>query len=187
MTGESIKYVLAFMTGLTIGAGLTYKLIKEKYENIADAEIKAMKEYYSNKYSCSHDEVKNEITEAETVKVKEKPKVTDYVSLINKEGYSENDGDVDQDENEDEDEDKVGPYVITPEEFCENEDYEVDCLTHYADGYLVDDNGDVIEDVEELLGDAISEMGKYEDDAIHVCDDDRKCYYEILEDMQKFS
>lgn len=185
MTGESIKYGLAFMAGLTIGAGLTYKLIKEKYENIADAEIKAMKEYYSNKYSCSNDEIKNEITEAETVKVKEKPKVTDYVSLINKEGYSENDGDADQDENEDED--KVGPYVITPEEFCENEDYEVVCLTHYADGYLVDDNGDVIEDVEELLGDAISEMGKYEDDVIHVCDDDRKCYYEILADMQKFS
>ena len=107
------------------------------------------------------------------------------MSLINKEGYSENDGDADQDENEDED--KVGPYVITPEEFCENEDYEVVCLTHYADGYLVDDNGDVIEDVEELLGDAISEMGKYEDDVIHVCDDDRKCYYEILADMQKFS
>ena len=57
MTGESIKYGLAFMTGMTIGAGLTYKLIKEKGSRAGiaikpDTPIEEVYEYLPYIHMC---------------------------------------------------------------------------------------------------------------------------------------
>ena len=175
MMGESIKNVFIFAAGVAVGAGLTYKLVKTKYEQIANDEIAEMKAYYNNKYgdflNYMNEPVGEEV-KAEVVKVEEKPNITEYASLIKNKGYSEKEDEV--------------PYVISPDDFGENEDYEHIYLTYYANGFLVDDDDNVIEDVEAMIGDAIDRIGEYEENVIHVCDDKREFYYEIVADPNDY-
>lgn len=81
-----------------------------------------------------------------------------------------------------------GPYVISPEQFGENEDYERISLTYYADQVLVDENDEIIEDVEETVGfESLNHFGEYEDDSVFVRNDAKKCDYEILLDQKLYS
>ena len=111
---------------------------------------------------------------------KEKPDLVQYAAMVQKYG-----GTVDG-EKEAPMKEKF-PYVIPPEEFGEFEDYERISLTYYADGVLADDNNEVVDDVEDIVGDALDHFGEYEDDSVFVRCDERKCDYEILMDQRTFS
>ena len=74
------------------------------------------------------------------------------------------------------------PYVISPEDFDDHEDYDVVSLTYYADDVLTDERDNVIEHPEDLVGyDWASHFGEYEEDALHVRNEKRKTDYEILQ------
>lgn len=79
------------------------------------------------------------------------------------------------------------PYVISPEEFGEMNDYEKISLTYYANGILADENDEVIDDIEETVGDALEHFGEYEDDSVFVRNEENMCDYEILFDQRNFS
>ena len=80
------------------------------------------------------------------------------------------------------------PYVISPEEFGEKEDYETISLTYYADGVLTDDNDEKMEDYEETIGkDSLDHFGEYEDDSVFVRNDKLRCDFEILSDLRTYS
>lgn len=124
--------------------------------------------------------------------------------ILKEEGYSsDKDGHpLDEDDEDDEDEESEPilervsrsaqksmkeSYVISPAEFGE-EDYEEIELTYYADDILTDDHGDIIEDPEEIIGPAaLSTFGEYEDDAVYVRNDERRCDYAVLKDMRNYS
>ena len=180
---ETIKYGFIFTIGVAIGAGVTYGLLKGKYEQIANEEIADMKEYYANKYDQLPDKEnfsEEDIpVEAENIKIEEKPNIRDYASIINKESY--NRADVLEKDGEQK------PYVITPDEFGEIEEYDKISLTYYADGFLTDDMDEIVADIEGTVGwDAIDHIGEYEDDAVHIRNDERECDYEILADMRNY-
>ena len=174
--GETIKYGVIFTIGAAIGAGVTYGLVKTKYEQIANDEIEEMREYYARKFEenfpKSMTPPEEDVVVAESVKIEDKPNITDYSSIIKKESYGRPD---------DLEEDKGSIHIIDPEEFGEIEDYDKIDLTYYADGFLVDDEGEVVADLDGTVGwDAIDHIGEYEEDAVHVRNDDNECYYEIL-------
>lgn len=80
------------------------------------------------------------------------------------------------------------PYVISPDEFGEFEDYDTISLTYYADQVLVDDGGDKIEDVDDVVGmESLTRFGEYEDDSVFVRNDRLRCDYEILMDERTYS
>lgn len=80
------------------------------------------------------------------------------------------------------------PYVIPPEQFGDNEDYDQISLTYYADQVLADENDEMIEDVEETIGfESLTHFGEYEDDSVFVRNDDKKCDYEVLMDQRLYS
>lgn len=80
------------------------------------------------------------------------------------------------------------PYVISPDEFGQDESYETISLTYYADGVLADDDDEMVEDVENLVGfDSLNHFGEYEDDSVFVRNDRLKCDYEILLDHRKYT
>ena len=81
-----------------------------------------------------------------------------------------------------------GPYVISPDDFDDNDDYEVVSLVYYSDGVLADEDDNVIEDVEGMVGeDSLNHFGEYEDDSVFVRNDERKTDYEILLDSRNFA
>ena len=83
---------------------------------------------------------------------------------------------------------ETGPYVISPDEFGELDDYETISLTYYSDKVLADDMDQVIDDYMVCVGnDFMNHFGEYEDDSVFIRNDARKCDYEILYDLRPYS
>lgn len=179
----TLSKVLIFAAGGAIGSLVTWKLVKDRYAKIANDEIREMREYFYNKA----DYVTDNDAPAE-VEVSVKPEdIREYANKLSESGYVDY-SDASNNKEIEEVKDVFGPYVIAPEVFDTEDEYEIISLTYYADGVLADDMDEVIEDVDKLIGrGTLSHFGEYEDDSIFVRDDERKCDYEILCDSRKYS
>lgn len=186
--------VLMFATGAAIGSVVTWKVVKTKYERIAQEEIDSVKERFSLKYEHTGPA----IAEVESVEVTEegvkatakwkpyqKPDLFEYAKILSEEGYTKY--------SESTVEEKGGsnsasrPYLILPTEFGEMDGYDTISLCWYEDGILADDRGIVIEEVDELIGlDNLKRFGVHEEDAIHVRNDERREDYEVLLSLKEY-
>lgn len=189
MIGENIKNVLLFTAGLVMGSVVTWKMTKDKYEQWANDEIRMMREYYNQKEEEYYEEedLDEEPIEAEVrTERNTKPDLTEYTSKLNESGYTDYSEISKKDEKEEDDESDMEekPYVISPEEFGDFDDYETIELTYYKNGYVTDDQDILMsnDEVEEAIGwNNITRMGEYEEDALHVRNEKRKTDYEILQ------
>lgn len=180
--------VLMFAAGAAIGSAVTWKVVKTKYERIAQEEIDSVKERFSMKFEPKDEPVEAEEDTAEvkpTPKPYEKPDLFEYAKILSKEGYTEY--------SESTVEEKGGsnsatrPYLISPMEFGEMDGYESISLCWYEDGVLADDQGIVIEEVDELIGlDNLKRFGEYEDHAVHIRNDERREDYEVLLSLKEY-
>lgn len=150
---NNVKYFASFLFGTAVGVAVSWKILKTKYEQIAQEEIDSVKEVFSkrnketaeflNDAAKTLSEIKEEIDEEPSEK---SDGIIDYSCMCRDFGYiSEN-------------KEKKGgdymndyPYVISPDEFDEI-GYNTVSLTYYADGVLTDECNDPIEDVDEIIG-----------------------------------
>ena len=180
---NGLKYALAFSLGAAVGAAVSWKLLKTKYEQITRDEIESVKEVYSKR-----DDLVTEYEEPENLEesakelaamAKDKPDLKEYAAKLKEEGYTETVKEV---------ADVRKPYVISPEEFGELEDYETDYLTYYYDHILADDMDDIIDDIEGVVGqESLDRIGEYEPDLIHVRNDKLRIDYEIAVVTEAYS
>ena len=166
---------LAFSLGAAIGSAVAWKVTKTKYERIAQEEVDTMREYYFNKRKENADEVL-----ADTEKTSEEPK--EESEDVDRRAYRN----ITKIYKSDEDKEyERGPYVISPEEFDTLDDYEIESLTYWADEALTDDYGNLVEDIEAMVGyDSLTHFGEYEDDSVFVRNERYKTDYEILLDTR---
>lgn len=191
--GDNFKGLLIFTIGAAIGSIATYKLVKTKAEEIAnaksDAEIEEIREYYDNlvkqlNESEEESDDSNETVSAETVKVSNKPDLFEYTNKLEESGYT-NYATAKKDDNVKED--LPLPYIIDPEDYGDMEGYDFEELTLWADGVLTD-NLDEPVDINSTIGeDALNHFGDYEEDAIHVRNDLRQIDYEVLRVLDNYS
>lgn len=181
---NGVKYILAAIAGAAVGSAVTWKIVKTKYERIAQEEIDSVKEFYSKKHGEKTEDSKDE---ALVKKEQNKQMIGEYVDITNR--YTSQ-----SDENEQKGGsdimDKVGPQVISPDEYGEISEYETLSLTYYADGVLADDMDDEIEDVEAIVGYNFEEhFDEYSDDpdTVYIVNHRLKCYYEICKDDANYS
>ena len=161
--------IFIFTLGAAVGSVVTWKLVKDKYARIAQEEIDSVKEVFSKR-----NKPEESVEEKDEEPVPEPEEVAEYKSIINNCGYSV----VERVETM---HDK--PYVIEPENFGEDPDYETISLTYYADGVLTDENNCIIDpgEIESLIGEeSLDHFGEYEDDSVFVRNEERKTDYEIL-------
>ena len=112
----------------------------------------------------------------------------EYAAKLQENGYTNYSDSENKETVHKEDDSVQKPYVISPDEFGEFAGYDTVSLTYYADRVLADDNDDVIEEVDDVVGtESLSHFGEYEDDSVFVRNDRLKCDYEILLDQRKFS
>ena len=162
--------VLIFVAGVAVGAAVTWKLTQSRVEKLAREEIDSVKAVYSSRES------------AKTTVSAEKPDIMTFYSgksddseknneIISENGYGKK-----------KDVPNVSTRVISPEEFGENEEYEQISVSLRSDGVLVYDNSDeIVTDPESLFGEGfLEQIGKFEDDCLHLVNDERAAYYEIL-------
>ena len=185
--------LLIFTAGAAVGAVVTWRVLETKYEQLVQEEIDSVKEALANRHcecKCEHTEDKENEDRQAAEEAKDKPSVVEYASMIQKNGYtdySEMSRKEEPKETKVTDEKEDAPYVIMPEEFGEFDDYRQIGLSYYSDGILVDDNDDIIENVEEVVGlESLKHFGEYEDDAVHVRNDKFKCDYEILQIPERY-
>lgn len=198
MNRDALTKVLIFAVGAGIGSSVTWYITKTKYEKIANEEIQSVKEHYKNKelgerliegFKAGVEGVEAEIEKTDVGKdVRETLGIQspgeEYKSYTKK--YLSSQDEKPKNEKEEE-EDVEKPYVISPDEFGEMDGYETESLTLYSDKVLTDDFGDIIDDVDGLVGkDSLNRFGEYEEDTVFVRNDARKCDYEILADSMTY-
>lgn len=174
--------VFIFVAGAAVGSVVTWKLVKTKYERIAQEEIDSVKEAFSQRVNSDDNDIKNDTEKDKTADDDEEyfVRVNDlgytcssvpYVNEVKKKGG----GTVKR------------PYVITPDEFGEIYEYDTISLRYYADKVLTDEDDVIITNVDEIIGeDSLTHFGEYEDDSVFVRNDEMKADYEILLDLRKY-
>lgn len=177
---DNIKLLGTFIGGAAIGSLITFALVKEKYEALIDGEIEAMKLFYEDRYSDKEEpneeeepEVVDDLREATSIKegiaveVEEYTKYTDrYKPSTNEErpnedDYHEEDNEMPPVLNEDYEKEDY-PYVISFHDYTESMTHidKIELVYFKGDDVLVDDQDNIIDNVEYLIGeDNLFELG----------------------------
>ena len=189
--------VLMFAAGAAIGSAVTWKVIKTRYERIAQEEIDSTQRAYADLFDNL-----NEPNEGDT-------ESAECEGQINWEDLE----DLDEDDTDEDDEDPDGgneyakvvddytnekggseivaklPYTISPYEYGELDDYHQIELTYYeGDDILEDDEYNIVTDREELVGpSALYTFGEYEDDAVFVRNERLRTDFQILKDYRSYA
>lgn len=189
--------VIIFIGGVAAGSFVTWRLLKEKYIRQTQEEINEVREHYRKKKESEEVTVdSNGATETN-----EKPDLIAYAAKLTKNGYIDYTnpknlvkatGDtidaVIQKTNEESldpvilnDPSYQPPYIISPEDFAIDDEYTIVNLNYYIDGVLTDEDDNIVENVDDVVGlENLNHMGEYEDDALHIRNENYKCEYEIL-------
>ena len=177
---NTLNNVLIFTAGAAVGALVTYKLLNNKYEQIAQDDAESFREVYTR----MKNEHEAEIEEYEAIERAKKADLSEYRKKLAEEGY------MDYSEEETEEVSKVDrPYVIDADEFGELDGYETVSLTYYKDGVLtIDYNDEEVDYVDDVVGlESLEHFDKYGVDSIFVRNDRLKVDYEILRDNRNHS
>lgn len=209
---ERLSATIAFLAGAAVGGVAVWYITKERYAQLAEEEIDSVKEAYAQrerkkekadeamrlyqgadgKSGDSDTDTPKAIT-AVAAKIAEKGSISEYAQRIQNGGPMEYSKTIVPPKTEKPEEstqsDLSGdtPYVISPEEFGELDGYTPISLTYFADGVLSDENGIIIDDVEEIVGDTLNHFGEYEEDAVFARNDAKRCDYEILRDEREYA
>lgn len=187
---KAIPFV-AFTVGAAIGSVAAWYFAKKKYEQIAQEEIDSVKETFAKRVAAiSGDDIPEKDEEPELERKSSDGDIMKYASKLNEEGYT-NYSNVEMSMpgvETKEPMDTERPYVISPDEFGEMDEYETISLTYYADAVLTDDMDELVEDADDVVGfESLNHFGEYEDDSVFVRNDRLKADYEILLDERNYS
>lgn len=172
-----MEKVLYFVAGAAVGSLVAWKITSMKCEERRIAELEEVRETYerrAKKEEAASEEVEDEPDEDE----QHEEDVQEYRDIVTGNGYThEENGRITNDD----------PYVISPDEFGELDDYETVSLYHYADGFVADEMDELLEDLENVIGyESLNHFGEYEDDSVFVRNDRLKTDYEILLSLQNY-
>ena len=188
---------IIFIGGVAVGSFVTWRLLKEKYIRQTQEEINEVREHYRKKKESEEVTVDSNCATETT----EKPDLIEYAAKLTKNGYIDYTnpkslvkatGDmvdaVVQKDNEESldpvilnDPSYQPPYIISPEDFAIDDEYTIVNLNYYIDGVLTDEDDNIVENVDDVVGlENLNHMGEYEDDALHIRNENYKCEYEIL-------
>ena len=186
-----MKGLLIFAAGLAVGAVAGAVLVKNKVLADAKAEVEEVRKYYRESRGVVEEveevEEKEEVKEVEKkeyelkdIQVKDEPKtgLTNY-SQITKMYMSKDEFQTPMYDD---------PFVIDPSEFGDNPEYDTETLTYFADGVLVDDVDDVIDEPDIVVGlENLKIFEEFGATTVYVRNDIYKTDYEIIRDDWNYS
>ena len=174
---KSIKGIFIFALGVVTGTFAGAQIAKKKYEEIANEEIEEIRAYYKEREK----EVK-EIEESNAVEAPEEKSIEveerkQYDNIIKRGNYMAVD---EEEQNNVCDE----AYPIDPSEFGNDGKNATETLTYFADGVLVNEVDEVVEDPDLVVGRHHIDIFNEFPDAtcVYVRNDLDGTDYEILKD-----
>ena len=195
---------ILFTAGAIIGSLVTWKVVKTKYEDLAQEEIDSVKEEYTQLMvsmkkklndSVTYNDDNNEDDESEknTDNIDDSI-MTNYNEIVKSYRSSDDEENTQNEkEGEEKEEDNDGvsymeaPYVISPDDFGSVPGYNVEPLDYFADGILADGWGVELDIAETIGEDAVNHFGDYDDDVVYVRNEQTKLEYEITRDPRTYA
>lgn len=194
---KNLGYFVAFTIGAATGSLATWYMLNEKYKRLAQEEIDSVKQAFLRNRMKQEEAQTPEESKQESEPEEENPndELVDYgKKLAHQLGYSfDEEGDAEEElppavTNRVTTDSTLPPYVISPDQFGEFDDYDRVSLVFYSDHILVDENYEIIDDVDGVVGaESLNHFGEYEDDSVHVRNDRLKIDYEILLDPRTYA
>lgn len=177
---KSIKGIFIFVIGVVSGTFVGAQIAKKKYEEIANEEIEEIRAYYKERATelpeqtveMTIDEEKPKVEEIEIIEERKQ-----YDNIIKRGNYMAVD---EEEQNNVCDE----AYPIDPSEFGNDGKNATETLTYFADGVLVNEVDEVIEDPDLVVGRHHIDIFNEFPDAtcVYVRNDLDGTDYEILKD-----
>ena len=177
---SAVKCLFAFSLGAAAGSLVASRVLKAKYERITQEEIDAYKAYVKARDGEQKETSNTPTDDGTDDSDAEIEIVTDIIAQYKSDDDRKEDGR------------KLrrayNIHVISPDEYDEFQDYEKKSLTYYADGVIADEWDNVLKNADELIGENIGDhFGEFDEDSVFVRNDDLKCDFEILRDIQTYS
>ena len=174
---------------------VTRKVIKTKYERLAQEEIDSVKEEFSrlSKIRKESNDRQNEDDEAGGIEWNDTDQddLVEYNNITSRYRSSSDDDETDE-EGDEWSEGEVpyinGPYVISPDDFSSSPPgYSAQPLDYFADGILADGWGIKL-DIEETIGEeSLEHFGEYSDDLLYVRNERKEIDYEVTKDPRTYA
>lgn len=174
---KTFKGIFIFVIGVVTGTFAGAQIAKKKYEEIANEEIEEIRAYYKER--------EKEVKEAEEPKAVEAPEEKSieveerkqYDNIVKQGNYMT----MDEEEMANQYEE---PYPIDPSEFGKDGEYATETLTYFADGVLVNEVDEVIDEPDLVVGRHHIDIFNEFPDAtcVYVRNDLDGMDYEILKD-----
>ena len=168
-----MKSVFIFLSGVAVGCAAGMIVAKKKYDDLIKEEVKSVKDtFMANSKKIFRTAKKEEEKVQESVPENPPAKEPKEVKIPPVD-YAKN------------------PYifVVNESEFGDEETYEKILLTLYSDNVLADDDDNKLtkDEIENAVSTSfMNEFVKSEEDVIYICNDSRKCYYEITKDLRPY-
>ena len=190
--------VLMFAAGAAVGSAVTWKVVKTQYERTVQEEVDAFKESYAECMSNMQEQADDaeddesdagtdgtakqinwdELEDLDEEDDSDEDDLNEYERLANR--YTNEKGGAESMADE--------PYVISPYDFGELDEYHQIELTYYADGILEDEDYNIVTDADELIGrDSLFKFGEYEDDSVFVRNERLCTDFQILKDYRTYA
>ena len=177
-----MKGFFIFAAGVVAGAVAGAYLVKDKVMADAKQEIEEVREYYKSKKESKKEETTEEQPVEEVKEEKEYKTIVENSGYVN---YNKPEQIAQHSVLEDE------PYSIDPEEFGDKEEegWDTMTLTYFADGVLVDDVDEVIDQPDVVVGlDNLKIFEEFPDaTCVYVRKETWRTDFEILKDDWKWS
>ena len=211
-----MKYngLITFAVGAAIGSVTAWIFAKRIYEAKYQEDVRSVKEAFARNamMQAVHDDGERDCPNPDTddqeqapmEHLAQKPDLAEYAKKIRELGYTTYGSITEEPEDQEQPEaeppsgvtgakeglthDTSAPYVISPEQFGEFDDYDQESLTYYADHILTDSCDRIVEDVEQTVGfESLAHFGEYDEDSVYVRNDRLKMDFEILRDQREYS
>lgn len=177
-----MKGLFIFAAGVVAGAVAGAYLVKDKVMADAKQEIEEVREYYKSKKESKKEETVEEQPVEEVKEEKEYKAIVENSGYVN---YNKPEQIAQHSVLEDE------PYSIDPEEFGDKEDegWDTMVLTYFADGVLIDDADEIVEQPDVVVGlDNLKIFEEFPDaTCVYVRNETWRTDFEILRDDWKWS
>ena len=177
---------LSFVIGLAIGVVSSALYFRGKTQE----EINEVRSFYLSKVGENE---ATENTEAETVEEKvfrefnaTKPEIRDYINTLRERKYVDYSKTAEPDDSSAKVPDVIAdPYVISIDDFGQEEGYDTITLTAYSDGTIANYADDELEDPESTIGeDVLSKFG--DEDVVYIRNDRLKADFEVVRDNRTY-
>lgn len=166
---SKLNSIVAFTLGAAVGSLITWKVLKNHYEN----EVLEV-------FPREEEETEDDEQDENPVRPSDKPDLMEYAAKIKEAGYVNYSNETKSEKVE---ENNVSvPYIIDEEDFGELDGYEAVTMEYYSDGTLCDPDGKPIpkEENEDVLGSEAVKLLESGEDSVYIRDDGTKMDMEIL-------